>query len=73
MYVHLLPACVPGEAIEGIWISWNWSHRRLWAAMWVLEIDSWSSDRAASALDFWSSQSHGKKSYLATVDELANT
>ena len=31
-------------------MPWNWSHRQLWAAMWVLGSEPRSSGRAASAL-----------------------
>ena len=32
-------------------MSWSWSYRWLWAAMWVLEISPWSSRRVASVVN----------------------
>ena len=34
-------------------VPWNWIFRQLWAAMWVLGIESGSSGRAVSALNRW--------------------
>ena len=34
-------------------ISWNWSYRQVWAAIWVLGLEPGSSGRAASALNHW--------------------
>jgi hypothetical protein len=39
------------ELRRGHWILWNWSYRRLWAAMWVLGTKPQSSARPASAPD----------------------
>ena len=51
-YVHwcFLTACI---SVKGYRIPWNWSYRQLWAAMWMLGIEPWSSGRAASALSCW--------------------
>jgi hypothetical protein len=37
-------AClVPTEVRRGCWVTWSWSFRLLWAAMWVLGTEPWSS------------------------------
>lgn len=34
-------------------ITWNWSHRYFWAALWILGAESMSCGRAASDLNCW--------------------
>lgn len=49
MYVHHEHA-LHMKAGRLCWISWTWSYRWLSAAMWVLEMEPWSSGKVASAL-----------------------
>ena len=42
--------CVLVFCLWGCRISWNWSYRQLWAAMWLLGIEPRSFGREASAL-----------------------
>ena len=46
----VLPACMYMCRCQ---VSWNWSYRQLWAAMWVLGMEPGPSGRAASALNHW--------------------
>lgn len=47
--------CVPGltEYRRGHQISWTWSNRWLWAIMWMLGKERWSSARPGSACNYW--------------------
>lgn len=49
IYVYVSRAClVPKEVRQRCWIPWNWSHRQLWVAMWVL---NGSSAKATNTLN----------------------
>ena len=50
MSTHVLPTCM---SVWGHQIPWNWSYRRLWAAMKVLGIEPRFSGRVASAFTVW--------------------
>ena len=54
--MHTVCVCVClvlTEARKGYQISWNWSYRQVWAAIWVLGIEPKSSRKAGSALNIW--------------------
>lgn len=49
LFVYLMyTACM---FVQGCQISWNWSYRQLWAAVWVLGIQSGLFGRTASVLN----------------------
>lgn len=49
---------VSAEARKVCQIPWYWSHRQLWANMWVWVIEPWSRDAGTvSALDLWATSS----------------
>jgi hypothetical protein len=50
MHWCYLPACM---SVWGCQVPCNWSERQLWATMWVLGIEPWSSRRAVSTLNQW--------------------
>lgn len=41
---------VPTEDRRGFGVPWNWCHKGLWAAMWVLRMEADSSPRAEDTL-----------------------
>lgn len=51
MYAYYMYSCCPPKSEEGIWTPRIGSYRQLGATMCVLEIESRSSSRAASALN----------------------
>lgn len=50
-HVHWHSSCV--YVLQGHWSTWNWSHRELWAAMWVLRTESGASGRVFSVPNHW--------------------
>ena len=57
MFVHVCPCMcvcpVPMRFRTRHLIPWNWSYRQLWATMWMLETEPGSSQRAATACNWW--------------------
>lgn len=47
--------CMPGahgDRKRGYWTPWNWRYGCLWAAMWLLGTEFWSSAEAATAFNY---------------------
>jgi hypothetical protein len=51
-YTTCVHACIPRACPVLVLDPLDWSYRHLWAAMWVLGLEPWSSGEAASA-NFW--------------------
>ena len=48
--IGVLPACM---SVWGCQVLWNRSYGCLWAAMWMLGIEPWTSGEATSVLNCW--------------------
>lgn len=53
--ISMFPTCMRGT--YGGWIPWDWDYRWLWATIWTMGTESWSSLGAVSALNCWASSS----------------
>ena len=64
-YVSVLPACVYAHCVHEVPMG-KWSDGKLWAAMWVLRTELWSSARASSALTCWASSPASERKRVVT-------